>query len=314
MGLLFDQVMFEMWRDGMEPYFRSAPVYEASNCMFFINDMHESERLKLARIPRRPPHPRLWVEVTSDVESEVRKVNNTQAFLFEERNPDSFREIYLNPRTLQIQNFLAESAGKIDFRTAHLYSGVGYHRVNQRRGPGTSKIGWAYQLGANFLLWFSEDWINTMAFCARTEGDDAHSHIFTLSNRQETLNLFASQFASFSNVFALLHCRNIIAETVKSADEPKRIRIGGEKRKPPRKCSYHVLRLELPNSIRPRGQPSESDEERAKVRLHLCRGHFKNLQHERYKDKGWHWWPAHWRGDEELGTVDKIYQPRPAAV
>lgn len=72
--------------------------------------------------------------------------------------------------------------------------------------------------------------------------------------------------------------------------------------------SFKVLRLNLPSDVRPRDQPTESDDEAARMRLHLCRGHFKHLKHERYKAPGLYWWPAHWRGDPDLGTVDKRYE------
>lgn len=37
------------------------------------------------------------------------------------------------------------------------------------------------------------------------------------------------------------------------------------------------------------------------IRIHRTR-------RERFTVKGWHWWPAHWRGDVTLGTVHKDYQ------
>ena len=99
---------------------------------------------------------------------------------------------------------------------------------------------------------------------------------------------------------ALLNCKNITTESIPARPRTAReIKHGSLPR-----SDYKVLRLTLPvsqNIHDPSGELSTG------VRLHLCRGHFKNLQSDRYKNKGWHWWPAHWKGRAELGTVAKSY-------
>ncbi len=106
--------------------------------------------------------------------------------------------------------------------------------------------------------------------------------------------------------FALLHCKNIVTEEhVPDAKTQRRAEKGGC---PPR-TSYKTLRVEVPATVHKRqGYDPGEDDSGPKVRFHLCSGHFKNLQHERYKNKGWHWWPAHWRGSKDLGTVEKRYE------
>lgn len=109
--------------------------------------------------------------------------------------------------------------------------------------------------------------------------------------------------------FALLNCKNVVTEEVVPEE-----RIQKECRKhgrPPR-VTYKVLRVEVPKTVHVRQTYDGADDESGpRVRFHLCSGHFKNLQHERYKAKGWHWWPAHWRGSKDLGEVHKRYEITP---
>ena len=72
---------------------------------------------------------------------------------------------------------------------------------------------------------------------------------------------------------------------------------------------FHVLDIEpMKRTLRTEGH---SDELGIKKAMHICRGHFKNLQHERFKNKGLHWWPMHVRGNPSLGAVDKDYSVSP---
>jgi hypothetical protein len=104
----------------------------------------------------------------------------------------------------------------------------------------------------------------------------------------------------------MLNCRNIVTEEV--CQDKKHPMVKGE-REHRHYCSYNVLKLEVPRGMAERnGDIADGDDDGPKQRFHLCRGHFKNLQHQRYKNKGWHWWPAHWRGSIELGRADKSYR------
>lgn len=113
--------------------------------------------------------------------------------------------------------------------------------------------------------------------------------------------------------FGMLNCRNIVTEDVKQDKLHQKVK--GEREHRPF-CTYKILKLEVPRRMAERQgddvEGSEPDE--PKMRFHLCRGHFKNLQHERYKQKGWHWWPAHWKGNIELGLVDKSYKLETASA
>jgi len=110
--------------------------------------------------------------------------------------------------------------------------------------------------------------------------------------------------------FALLNCKNVVAETHVPDERTQR---RAQKAGCPPRCTYKTLKIEVPATVHKReGYSPDGGDDGPKVRLHLCRGHFKNLQHERYKNKGWHWWPACWRGSKEHGEVHKTYALRPS--
>ena len=102
--------------------------------------------------------------------------------------------------------------------------------------------------------------------------------------------------------FQFLHCKNIITETV---NPPSRLQRATLKRGRIPLCSYKVLKVMLPEHAISNGESGQSDRQ---VRMHLVRGHFKYLKDDRYKNKGWHWWPAHARGSAELGMIKKEYE------
>jgi hypothetical protein len=113
--------------------------------------------------------------------------------------------------------------------------------------------------------------------------------------------------------FALLHCHNVVAEAV-VPDERTQRRV--QKAGNPRRATYKVLKIEVPADCH-RRQDADGlgdDDGRPKVRFHLCSGHFKHLQSERYVNKRgqWVWCPAHWKGSRALGRVDKRYELSPA--
>jgi len=104
--------------------------------------------------------------------------------------------------------------------------------------------------------------------------------------------------------FALLHCRNIEMVHHNGTGPGARAR---KRRGEPPYSSYRVLRLNVPAASQLHSPDPVPGSEHS-VRFHICRGHFKNLLHLRYKNKGWHWWPAHWRGNVGEGFVIKDYQ------
>jgi hypothetical protein len=110
--------------------------------------------------------------------------------------------------------------------------------------------------------------------------------------------------------FALMHCKNVaVEEHVPDERTQRRAKKAGCAAR----CVYKTLKIEVPQAVMKRQGYESQDDDGPKVRFHLCRGHFKNLQHERFKSKGWHWWPAHWRGSKDVGEVFKTYSVKPGA-
>jgi hypothetical protein len=112
---------------------------------------------------------------------------------------------------------------------------------------------------------------------------------------------------------ALLHCKNVTRERVEplaalSAKQQRKLAKHGA----PAPVTYDVLRLRVPQEQAAPGGHTPAAPTRPGVRFHLCRGHFKQLTHPRYKEPGLYWWPAHWRGDPALGVTLKDYALAPA--
>jgi hypothetical protein len=112
--------------------------------------------------------------------------------------------------------------------------------------------------------------------------------------------------------FALLHCKNVIAEDVVPA---AKIQHQCRKHNRPPRITFKVLRIEVPKTAHARQsyEGGEDDDAGPRVRFHVCSGFFRHLQSDRYVNKKgqWVWVPAHWRGSKDLGEVNKRYQLTP---
>lgn len=137
----------------------------------------------------------------------------------------------------------------------------------------------------------TEDELRSFSFC------DLPILVSVMKNKTDQHHTYWPPFMAF----ALMHCKNIdVLDHEQSPTERRRVERSGN---PPR-VTYKTLSIKVPETLKPRVNDSiEGTEENAGVRFHLCRGHFKNLQHSRYKSPGLHWWPAHWRGDPDMGVV-----------
>lgn len=121
------------------------------------------------------------------------------------------------------------------------------------------------------------------------------------SERDIDLEIETTPWLTFS-ALALLGCRNVATE--EHVVDPRKARRLAKQNRPPR-VTYKTLHLIVPSHLE---KHAGGDGTGPKQRMHWCRGHFKNLQHPRYKEvRGLHWWPGHWRGDVNLGRVEKRY-------
>jgi hypothetical protein len=117
-----------------------------------------------------------------------------------------------------------------------------------------------------------------------------------------------------SFIFAMLRlfsCKNITTETVQP---PEKLNIKRRKNGKQELFSYHVLNVTLPSQKQ--GYREKTDPN-YHVRVHLCRGHFKEYTNEHPlfgSLTGRYWWQPHVRGQNHNGVVMKDYEVKQRAV
>jgi hypothetical protein len=103
----------------------------------------------------------------------------------------------------------------------------------------------------------------------------------------------------------LLNCKNITTETIKAPEALNKKRRKNGKQEI---FDYHVLNVTVPSR---KGEYREKTEPLSHVRVHLCRGHFKEYTEEHPlfgRLTGLYWWQPHVRGQNKDGIVIKDYK------
>jgi hypothetical protein len=109
----------------------------------------------------------------------------------------------------------------------------------------------------------------------------------------------------FFAVIKLLNCKNISTETIKAPEALNKKRRKNGKQEI---FDYHVLNVTVPGH---KQDYREVSEPLSHVRVHLCRGHFKEYTREHPlfgKLTGLYWWQPHVRGQNRDGIILKDYQ------
>ena len=284
MTLLYDHVCNIAALSGQNPdvlaLLRGAPVFEITNVHELFGDW-DAERQR--PISKRPPFPITWAEWSFEFEGMRHQVGCIVSVVSEKET-----------KTAKVQ-----LAGEELRACDEFFLCLGFRKFFGAAGG---------------LVAFSQ---HQVLIGMRDECKSVCTHTATAANFPTLFGLRAFPMESQSDqvafawppfmAFALLHCRNVRQETVQPEPQTAKQKKQGL---PPKK-EHRVLRLELPMLVGGKREPVEStgEEDARKVRHHLCRGHFKNLQHDRYKSKGWHWWPAHWKGSKEAGEASgKVYE------
>lgn len=303
-GLLYDHLCAQVAETGIGrlgkhflSFLGNAPVYDITNVYGLFPDW---EKESSAEIPRRPPHDHLWVEwLKTDANGEHRVGVWIESANTPEGQPvrDSVAGMIKEREVVADDIWLCTPYVKL------IRSEIASHQdVVGRLIASKTICGVFGTTELKSVSGFMAHWDYIPPFKV------------PLSSLHQTGSMWPFIWPAFM-AFGLLHCRNVSTELVQQHDPHAERR---RNRGLPPKASYHVLRLELPNEIRPHAPTADEAESERKMRFHLCRGHFKNLQHERYKSKGWHWWPAHWKGSKDIGVIDKRYElrqrPEPAAT
>jgi hypothetical protein len=285
--------------DNWERDFRVLPVYDVTS----IYQLGADGVLKSwESLPKRLPHSPVWMEWESEHSHAATSIKVKFGL-----------RIDFIGGTEAIQHVLPEFGNQI----GNFYVAIMFGCVISAQGAHPNNM---HTIGVPFIvpnIWYialDEEWVGVRQAVRSVSANQLALEKFSSdflytpwsiprALREETANDCWPAFAAG----ALLHCRNIVTETV--GQDKKHPMVRGEREHRPY-CSYKVLKLEVPRRMAERnGDDIEGGgTDDPKVRFHLCRGHFKNLQHPRYNVKGWHWWPAHWKGSIELGRADKSYK------
>jgi len=103
----------------------------------------------------------------------------------------------------------------------------------------------------------------------------------------------------------LLNCKNITTKVIKAPETLNKKRRKNGKQEI---FDYHVLNVSVPSK---KGEYREKTEALSHVRVHLCRGHFKEYteKHPLFgRLTGLYWWQPHVRGQNKEGIVMKDYK------
>ncbi|OPY69850.1 MAG: hypothetical protein A4E63_01763 [Syntrophorhabdus sp. PtaU1.Bin050] len=121
----------------------------------------------------------------------------------------------------------------------------------------------------------------------------------------EDLENLVLAHASIADTFMLLlNCKNVAAEQIKAPEALNKKRRKNGKQEI---FDYHVLNVVVPST---KQGYREQSEPLSHVRVHLCRGHFKEYTQEHPlfgKLTGLYWWQPHVRGQNKEGIVMKDY-------
>ena len=283
--LLYDRVCEFARRSGRDPGIyrdlRRMPVYELSNVIPLFDDWN---REKNRPIPKRPPHPRVWAEWRKDLEG---------------------MGVMTCGAAVTDVSMIAPLDGADERYCVYLFGRLESLRPGV---PSNLPVGAVYQVAGCVHVGLADGACRVTFGYNRISNDRIMFGLAAveLGFQEENVSLLMG-WAPFM-AFALLHCKNVVTEDVPPAEH---VQSECRKHGRPERVTYKVLRVEAPKVARP-GRPDRTPGDgRPHVRFHLCSGHFKNLQHPRYLNKGWHWWPAHWRGSRSLGRVEKRYEVVP---
>lgn len=321
--LLYDDVMeraltrTRITQDDLDAL-KSTVVYDYTDGMAFAKRTFASPAA-LAGIPRHPPAPNTWVEWSSEITKKDQTVIDNPvgmrlAVWITETNRDRINLEDDGPHREEVMSLLANAVATYsvnfflrldcswDERSRAVYGKVGYGQngailVVTPEGDAIALYSPAgdLKLVDNFQRAVADysmppGFLTAADLRGGTPQDDAVS-----------MQSFA---LTATTMFALLHCKNIVEEQHAVSDIIQKRR---KKDGKPKRVVYRTLRVEVPHTVKKRADTDPLEEGSGpKVRLHLCTGHIRHLQSDRYKfKKGQYVFiPAHFRGSEELGRVE----------
>jgi hypothetical protein len=286
------------------------PVYDVSNVVPLFSSI-EGEDITKNGLPKRPPHKWMWVEWRVD------------------ENPGRFTYLMLlikvDKKDLVEGGDFGHDLHEKAVECNEFYTSVVFKRydggvldfvVGEEMESGVTKfnvmphIGTISQEDCQAVYMFQEDCriIKYCHYLGVPDEDKFKLSYYGLPWSKVTFEddyyfrmLLYMPFAAFS----MLHCKNIKEVEI----EPDQALQKARKRRGKLPLyGYHILKLNVSVEEKHRIYGVENSEDKIHMRHHMVRGHFKNLQHDKFKCKGLYWWPEHWRGNPELGIVEKDYK------
>lgn len=272
------------------------PVFDVSDVSAaFPHDQDIKDQLKVP-VPRRPPFENLWVECERTEKDSHPSIDNGKEFF----------HVWQEGWSIWRDDQLIKEVQGADFEVGATYGYLTYIMLKRTtaRAHFGAMIGRPLAVESLGILALSQDWTKS-----------GSTHIITDHPVPDPLSLHCSPWPIIDKdsaifvapwypvmAFGLLNCVNVSADQEEAPKRPNEER--AKKRGLPQRPGYKTLKIHVPRST---GGGGEGTGEGSPKRMHICRGHFKNLQAARYKKRGWHWWSPHLRGDPELGSVEKDY-------
>jgi len=316
-------------------WLKQCQVYDLSSIMDLLPDW---EREKEKPIPRRPPHDNLWAEwpirfeaalsslLTGGKESDTFRAKldwriGTALFKTDRDEINKYREKNSPVETPDARRVIDEAEAlytAVHYRfISNAPKGTFYNRSNEPLS------GDFLMMDAGHYLWGLKDGGRQIECLTYKESERSVKPFGDMSRAEKLeynqLSMFLPRLVDFHLAgpgsdttqeaflawpmffaFSLLHCRNIVTETV-APDEGLNRKLA-KHHEPPR-CSFRVLKIEVPH-----GRTHAAGTARGtglRKRFHLCSGHFRELRSEQFVNKRGQfvWVTEHNRGDAGLGTV-----------
>jgi len=325
--LMFDEIgriasRVPITKSDFSTYCGGMPVYELTDvACAFEGDWCDN----ISNVTKRPPHDQLWAEWETDIALDGDRLGvKVGALIF--KDTDGARTL----ATIRDSSSTGNLVGDLNIKYTgfdvfdggnHVFKCATFTKILRASG------GWAMesykhaggqvaQEGLIQAIIFNHDYTK-FAFISWANMESLFgAPVLVRPDMQESdyAGLSQTRWGAWPAIcsFALLHCKNVTTETVAAHPTPRHWE---EKGYPPR-VSYKILKIEVPGKYHDRESLDgigDDDGSGPKVRFHLCRGHFKTMRSERFKNRGGTYFcPAHWRGAKELGTVVKDYRPVPA--
>lgn len=130
-------------------------------------------------------------------------------------------------------------------------------------------------------------------------------NIYINYNKKEAEQLLDLSSHIVSALSFILRCKNVCTETIAPPEKVNKKRLLNSKTP---LYSYKVLRVLVPKNIKKTN--NNISENGTTMRMHLCRGHFKEYTNENKlfgKHTGLYWWQPTLRGNKDVGSIEKEY-------